>query len=82
MFDMNRIFYGCSSLIELPDLTKNEFYSSSKIYKKNLFDGCINVLESNYKIAAEDDDDLNEENTEDEMFDGSVEEFENLNESL
>jgi len=82
MFDMNRIFYGCTSLIALPDLTKNEFYSSSKIYKKNLWDGCVNVLESNYEISIEDDDNLNDENAEDDIFDNNIEETGNSNGSI
>jgi hypothetical protein len=79
---MNRIFYGCSSLIALPDLTKNEFFYSTKIYKKNLWDGCLNVLESNYKIWNEFDDYLNEDNAEDDIFDSNIEEFENSSESI
>ena len=39
---MNNIFNGCSSLIELPDISKWEV--NKVIFMNNMFNGCISLI--------------------------------------
>ena len=42
--NMSYMFYGCSSLISLPDISK--WNTKNVIYKKYIFNGCHNLLNS------------------------------------